>query len=104
MLIVLVVFLQSFLFALFHLNIRKLEERGVSAHSIAGLQRYSIIPAIILFLATYKKEYVSILLAHPVSLWWIVGIAFFWGIGQYIGYVVLDSASSLSFVYTIGAF
>ena len=40
----------------------------------------------------------------PVSLWWIAGIAFFWGIGQFIGYIVLDSASSLSFVYIMGAF
>lgn len=104
MLIVLVVFLQSFLFALFHLNIRKLEEKGVSAHSIAGLQRYSIIPAIILFAISYKTEYVSTLFAHPVALWWIIGIGFFWGIGQFMGYIVLNSASSLSFVYTIAAF
>lgn len=104
MLIVFVVFLQSFLFALFHLNIRKLEEKGVSAHSISGLQRYSIIPAIILFIFAYKQEYVTLLLSNPTSLWWIAGIAFFWGIGQYVGYIILDSASSLSFVYTMGAF
>lgn len=104
MLIVLIVFLQSFLFSLFHLHIRRLEEKGVSAYSIAGLQRYTIIPAIILFVATYKKEYVSIILSHPLALWWIVGIGFFWSIGQYVGYIVLDSASSLSFVYTMSAF
>lgn len=104
MFIVLVFFIQSFLFAIFHLNIRKLEENGVSAHAIAGLQRYSIIPAIIFFALTYKKEYVAILFANPISLWWIVGIAFFWGIGQFMGYIVLNSASSLSFSYTIGAF
>lgn len=104
MFIVFVVFLQSLLFALFHLYIRKLEEKGVSAHSIAGLQRYSLIPAIILFIATNKQEYVAILIANPVVLWWILGIAFFWGIGQYIGYIILNSTSSLSFEYILGAF
>ncbi len=102
--IVLVVFLQSLLFSLFHLHIRKLEEKGVTAHSIAGLQRYSVIPALILFIATFKREYILHLLAHPMVFWWIAGIALFWGIGQYVGYVVLNSASSLSFVYTMSSF
>ena len=93
MFIILVFFIQSFLFAIYHLYIRKLEEKGVSAHSIAGLQRYSIIPAIVLFILTYKAEYILILLANPISFWWIAGIAFFWGIAQYIGYIVLNSAS-----------
>ena len=104
MAIILIFFLQSALFAFYHLHIRKLEERGVSAHAIAGLQRYSIIPAIILIAVTYGSQYVSILLANPFSVWWILGIAVFWGIGQYVGYVVLDSASSLSMVATIGSF
>lgn len=104
MLIVFVVFLQSILFAIFHLHIRKLEEKGVSAHAIAGLQRYSLIPAIVLFAFAYKQEYVSMLFADPNSIWWIAGIAFFWGIGQFFTYLILDSASSLSFVYTLSSF
>ena len=104
MLIVFVVFLQSILFAFFHLHIRKLEERGVSSHTIAGLQRYAVIPALILFAITYKPEYISLLATNPHTIWWILGIAFFWGIGQYVGYIILDSASSLSFVYTIAGF
>jgi hypothetical protein len=52
----------------------------------------------------FKKEYLTILYSHPASFWWIVGIAFFWGIGQFMGYLVLNSASSLSFVYSISSF
>jgi hypothetical protein len=104
MLIIFIVFIQSALFALFHLHIRKLEEKGVSPHSIAGLQRYALIPALILFFVTYKKEYLVFLLEHPISFWLIGGIAFFWGVGQYVGYIVLNSASSLSMVNTINSF
>lgn len=102
--IILVVFLQTALFSLFSLQIRKLEEGGVSAFSIAGLQRYSIIPAIIFFAVTYKQEYFALLVSNPVSMCWILGISCFWGVGQFIGYIVLNSTSSLSFVYVLSAF
>jgi len=91
------------LFAIFNLNIRKLEEQGVSAHTIAGLQRYAVIPSAMLLLVTYKHEYLLILLRNPESFWWIAGIAFFWGIAQYIGYTVINSASSLSIVSTFSS-
>lgn len=101
---VLIVFLQASLFTLFQLNIRKLEEKGISARAIAGLHRWAIIPSLLLLALTYKKEYATLILSHPQALWWILGIGFFWGIGQFMGYIVLNSSSSLTFVYALGAF
>ncbi|MDB4984747.1 MAG: hypothetical protein JWM20_926 [Patescibacteria group bacterium] len=101
--IVLVVFLEASLFSLFHFNIRKLEEKGVTSRGIAGLHRYAIIPSAILLVATFKVEYWHYMLAHPVIFLWIVGIGIAWAAAQYVGYAVLNSASSLSFTYTLNA-
>jgi hypothetical protein len=104
MYIILVVFLQSLLFAFFHLNIRKLQDKGVSVHAIAGLHRYSIIPAIVFFILTYKREYLTLFIKHPIVFLWLLGIALFWGLAQYIGYILLNSTSSLSFIHSLGVF
>lgn len=101
--LVLIVFVQSILFKFFHLNIRKLQEKGLSPHSVAGLQRLAIVPAIFLFSITFKKEYLSFIISNPKMILCILGIMLFWVIGQYLGYFSINSTSSLSSLFALGS-
>lgn len=94
----LIVFLQTLLFAFFHQNSRKLVDKGVLPHTIGDLQKWSIVPAIALFALTYKPEYLHMVLENKAILLLILGIASFWTVGQYSGYFMINSTSSLSFL------
>lgn len=103
MILLSVVFIQAILFKLFNLSSRKLQEKGLSPHALIGLERYAIFPAVILFVVTFKQKYIFEISHNRMMILLILGIMFFWIIGEYAGFFAINSTSSLSLLNALNS-
>lgn len=91
------IILSSFLFQLRRLNIKKLQEKGLSPLTALYYQKYAIYPAFILLFLTFEIEYCYLLLTSEILITFGL-IAFFWFSAELIGFYLLKAAKSLSFL------
>lgn len=97
------VFTQAIIFQLFALNARKLQEKNFSVVSVFYFQKFAIIPAILLFMFTFDKEFIPYLLSKEVLIFFFI-VLIFWPAAQFMTFVSLNATSSLSYLEAMIAF
>lgn len=93
-----IIIISALLFKLRSLQIKKLQEKGSSSLAILYLHRLAIIPSFIFLLFTFKFEYLQFFLQNPKILTAIVFSICIWIIMEYIGFFIMGSAQSLTFL------
>lgn len=96
--IIIITFLQSIFFKIFHLSSRRLQEKGASARGVVFCQRLAIVPALVFFATQYDHATLQIIFSDTRMSLMLLGIMCFRIVGQYIGIVLLNATYSLSFL------
>lgn len=91
------------LFQIYYLIAKRLQENGMSNLTVLYYQRLAVIPGALLLLATFRKEYVSFLLAHPLIFGAIIFSSLVWMVHTYIRIYVLEAVNSMSFLNAFSA-
>lgn len=79
------------------LNIKKIQEQGLSPWGVLYYQKFALVPAVVLLVFTFKIEYVKLLLQKEFIFLFIL-MSLFWIVQELFGFIVLGSASNLSFL------
>jgi drug/metabolite transporter (DMT)-like permease len=94
---------QAAIFQVYYLLAKSLQEKGHSTLSVLYYQRLAVIPGGLLVLATFRSEYISYLLGHPLVLAAILFCSAVWVVHTYLRIYVIDATNSMSFFNAFSA-
>lgn len=95
---VIAAFLQAVLFQWWTLIYKRLMEKGMDKLGIFYYQRWAIIPGVLLVAASYRPEYMSFILAHPVVLVAILYSSMVWMSHVYLHMFATEATHSMAFL------
>ena len=88
----------ALLFKWMSLNIKQLQEKGMSAWGALYCHRFAIAPAFLLTAITFRREYLELIFSNYLLVLTLLFVLVFWILRNYISYFTLKSVNSLSFL------